>query len=50
MGIFGSKPNVKKMGINKDVEGLIRALKYKDKDVCQEAVVALEKVKEIKEQ
>ncbi|MFZ3385591.1 MAG: HEAT repeat domain-containing protein [Candidatus Hydromicrobium sp.] len=44
MDIFGKKPNVEKIRVNKDVEGLIRALKYKDKDVRWEAVEALVKI------
>ncbi|MBE3115205.1 MAG: HEAT repeat domain-containing protein, partial [Actinobacteria bacterium] len=46
MDIFGKKPNVKKIRVNKDVEGLIRALKYKDKDIRWEAVEALVKIGE----
>jgi len=46
MDIFGKKPNVEKIRVNKDVEGLIRTLKYEDKDVRREAAEALVKIGE----
>lgn len=40
MGVFG-KPNIEKMKAEKDVEGLIKALKYKDREVQLSAYGAL---------
>ena len=42
MGIFDklSKPNVEKMEAKKDVKGLIKALRYEDRDVRRAAVYA----------
>ena len=42
MGFF--KPNVEKLADKKDVEGLIKALKYKDEYVRWFAAVALGKI------
>ncbi len=38
------KPNIERFEANKDVEGLIKALKYKDADVRWEAAMALGKI------
>jgi len=46
MDIFGKKPNVEKIRVNKDVEGLIRTLKYEDKDVRWETAVALGNIRD----
>jgi len=43
MGIFDRKPNIQKLKEKKDVEGLIKALKYKDPDTRMDAVEALGK-------
>ena len=45
-GIFMQKPNIEELEQNRDVEGLIRALKYKkDTDVLNEAVKDMEKAR-----
>lgn len=41
MGIFGGKPNIEKLKAKKDIEGLIKALKHKDKTVRSDAACAL---------
>lgn len=41
MGIFGRKPNIKKLEANRDINGLIEALKHKDTGVRRNAVGAL---------
>jgi len=43
MGIFGKflKPDIEKMKRNRDVQGLVRALKYKDSGVRAAAILAL---------
>jgi HEAT repeat protein len=44
MSFVKVKPNIKQMERNKDVEGLISALKYKDCTIRKEAAVALKKI------
>jgi len=46
MGILDKlfKPNVEKMKAKKDVKGLIKALRYEDRDVRRAAVYALEEI------
>ena len=44
MGLFDRKPDVEKLKENKDVEGLIKALKNRDWGVRGEAVAALGKI------
>lgn len=46
MGLFGiGKPNIEKLKVKKDVEGLIKALKHKDRDIREKAAKALGKIK-----
>jgi len=46
MGIFDGlfKPNVERLQEEKNVKGLIKALRYKDSDVRREAAEALGKI------
>ena len=48
MGVFGKffKPNVEKMEKKRDVEGLIKVLEHKDKEVREKAAIALGRIKD----
>lgn len=46
MGIFDKKPNVNKMKVKRDVEGLIKALQYKESSVRANAVLAFGEIED----
>jgi HEAT repeat protein len=42
MGVFGSKPDVRKLELSQDIDGLIKALQYQEPEVRLEGATALQ--------